>query len=175
MVYRIVITVLAICVGSYVFLTWETEWNFSHTTSNVCKLSGEQKGIRLVFAQSIDENMTSVSMHQPYKLTELVYSELQWSNLKTVKPTCQKFPFIAYSDNAPNGIGQGTLWLAYNGKALKSCKSNLVPDSGLIMAAILRQDQNLQIFDRNDERIASFEIDEKSINMFNKFFDCIGK
>ena len=67
---------------------------------------------------------------------------------------------MAYTDQVQNGIGKVTYGLK-SGNSLVQCGPNY-SDSNLAIAAILRQDNNLQIFGPLGKRLAKWTISKRS-------------
>ena len=100
-----------VCVCLVFLIHSSNSWGFQKTSIGTCKFSGQQAGVKLFLWKSTTSKSSGLKITAPSKFMSLFNSEISWAGIEALKPTCQSFDIMAYTDQVQNGIGKVTYGL----------------------------------------------------------------
>lgn len=169
---KVYLLVSIVCVCLVFLYPSSDNWSFQKTSIGTCKFGGQQSGVRLYLWKNPNSKGSGLKITAPSKFKSLFSTEISWAGIETLKPTCQSFDIMAYTDQVQSGIGEGKIWLQISGNSLVQCGPNY-SDSNATIAAILRQDNNLQLFGPLGNRLAKWTISKKDQRHIESYWKCL--
>jgi hypothetical protein len=168
----LIFAVITVTIAAWLFWEGDRKWEFEQTTTKNCRLSGSQGGVRVLFFGRSNSGGSSVKLTGPNVWQDILTNKIDWLGVETTKSTCQKkYSFLTFTEQTTNGLGEGFVSLKPSGKTLESCGKNNY--AAKLIAAVLKTEGNIQIFNQQDIRLASFNADKTEVEQFELFHKCI--